>query len=167
MSSDFIFSHIVAASQNHVIGFQNKLPWHIPEDLKFFHDKTKNHVVVMGRKTFESLGKPLPKRVNIIITQNPKFKRDFENTFVCTSLDQALLKAQEVSEKKEIFITGGGEIYKLSLPLVHRIYLTRIHQKYTGDSFYPEVPNDFKLIHQENRKGSPAFSFLTYERSLK
>jgi len=160
----FIFSHIAAASQNNVIGFQNKLPWHIPEDLKFFHHQTKNHVIVMGRKTFESLRKPLAHRIHMVITRNPNFKLKDENCFVFPSLDLALKEAQKKSQKKEIFITGGGEIYKLSLPLVHRIYLTRIHQKYKGDAFYPEIPSDFKLVHQEDHLGPPEFSFLTYER---
>ena len=158
------FSHIVAASLNNVIGNQNELPWHIPEDLKFFRSKTKNHPVIMGRKTFDSLGSPLPKRINIIISRSPQ-KSDLPNVYWTSHLDEAMQIAQEVSDKEEVFIIGGGEIYKQSLHKVQKIYLTRIYQKYEGDVFYPEVPLEkFQLVEEKKQEGNPAFSFLTYEK---
>ena len=165
---DSILSHIVAVSTNNVIGFNNQLPWNIPEDLKFFQEKTKGHTLIMGRKTFESLGKPLPYRVNIVVSKNKNFKDSIKNknqVFVFSDLDSAVKYAQERVQGSEIFIIGGGEIYRQSLSKVQKIYLTRIHQKYQGDAFYPEIPEDqFQLTERLDRPGSPPFSFLTYTR---
>ncbi len=156
-----ICSHIVAVSTNNIIGVQNKLPWNIPEDLKFFRDKTRGHTVIMGRKTFESLGSPLPKRVNIVISRH----QNFEGVIMASTIDEAIKKAQKEESSKEIFIIGGGEIYKQSLDKVQKIYLTRIHKNYEGDAFYPEVPTDqFRLAEKVDRKADPDFSFLTYIR---
>ncbi len=160
----FIFSHITAASSNNVIGYQNELPWHIPEDLKFFRSKTRNHTVIMGRKTFESLGSPLPQRANIIISRSAQ-KSENPHVHWTTNIEKAMKMAQEVSDEEEIFIIGGGEIYKQSLDKVQRIYLTRIHQEYKGDAFYPEVPlHKFQLVEEKKHEGQPSFSFLTYKR---
>ena len=156
-----ICAHIVAASANNVIGVQNKLPWNIPEDLKFFRDKTRGHTVIMGRKTFESLGSPLPKRLNIVISRSQNFK----GVLMASTIDEAIKKAQKEESANEIFIIGGGEIYKQSLNKVQKIYLTRIHKNYEGDTFYPEVPeNQFHLVGQIDHKADPDFSFLTYIR---
>ncbi len=160
---NFILSHIAAASQNNVIGFRNKLPWDIPEDLKFFQKKTKEHVIIMGRKTFESLGRPLPKRTNIIVSKNKNFKP--QGCFVFPDINLAIQEAKNRSEKDEIFIIGGGEIYRQSISKIQKIYLTRIHKEFKGDAFYPEIPkNQFQLTVQEDHSGSPSFSFLTYVR---
>ena len=163
MKSDpFILSHIAAASTNNVIGLNNKLPWHIPEDLRFFQIKTEGAAVIMGRKTFESLGSPLPRRLNIIISRNKTFELPSE-CLLFSSIDSAVNRAKKQSSKKEIFIIGGAEIYQKSLLKVHKIYLTRIHKSFHGDAFYPEIPkNKFQLIEKEDRKGPPPFSFLTY-----
>lgn len=153
--------HITAVSSNNVIGIQNKLPWHIPEDLKFFRDKTRNCTVIMGRKTFESLGSPLPGRKNIVISR----KKSFEGVLMAEGVDSAIKKAQKEKNPNEIFIIGGAEIYKQSLNSVQKIYLTRIHKNYEGDVFYPEVPKDqFYLAEKIDHKGDPDFSFLTYIR---
>ena len=161
---DFIFSHIVAASSNNVIGIKNELPWHIPEDLKFFRNKTREHTIIMGRKTFESLGSPLPKRCNIVISRSPQ-KTEQPNVYWTTNIEKAMQIAQEVSPQKEIFIIGGGEIYKQSLDKVQRIYLTRIYKEYQGDAFYPEVPLDqFQMVDEKKHEGDPKFSFITFER---
>ena len=153
--------HIVAAASNNVIGIQNKLPWNIPEDLKFFKNKTKACTVIMGRKTFESLGFPLPQRKNIVISRS----QTFEGVIMAFNIEEAIKKAQKEKNPDEIFIIGGAEIYKQSLNKVQKIYLTRIHKNYEGDTFYPEVPKDqFYLAEKIDHKGDPDFSFLTYIR---
>ena len=167
MSKKIILSHIVAVSQNNVIGLKNKLPWHIPEDLKYFYSTTKNKALIMGRKTFQSLGKSLPNRLNVVLTKNKGFKAD--GAVVFASFDEALKYCQKdkILEKygKEIFITGGGEIYKQSLPLMDRLYITRINKEYEGDAFYPEIPrNQFKELSRIDRSEPIPFSFLLYER---
>ncbi|MCY4512140.1 MAG: dihydrofolate reductase [Bdellovibrionales bacterium] len=196
------FSHIVAASRNQVIGLKNQLPWHIPDDLKFFNETTRRKALIMGRKTFESLGKPLPGRLNVVVTRNKDFQSKSNlktyiplwtggidqlfksgaypenatlvtekslSVVVCPSIKDAMdfCSRKEVLEKygREIFIIGGGEIYKQTLPFVNRIYLTRIHKDYEGDAFYPEIP--LKEFQEVSRKETPEpvpHSFLVYER---
>ena len=166
MSEKIILSHIVAVSKNHVIGNRGELPWSIPEDLKYFFNKTKNRVLIMGRKTFESLGQALPDRLNIILTGRSDFKA--ENTVVFSSFEKALEYARrdEIIKKygTEIFIGGGGEIYRQTLALMDRLYITRIHKEYEGDAFYPQVPAQFKEISRRDRKEPVPFSFLVYEK---
>ena len=159
-------SHIVATSQNHVIGNEGKLPWDIPEDLKYFFNKTRNKILIMGRKTFDSLGQALPSRLNIVLTRNQGFKA--QNTVVFPNFDQALEYAQqkEILEKydSEIFIGGGAEIYKQTLNYMDRLYVTRIHKNYEGDTFYPEIPSSFKEVSRIDKKDPVPFSFLVYEK---
>ena len=159
-------SHIVATSKNHVIGNKGDLPWDIPEDLKYFFNKTKNKILIMGRKTFDSLGKALPNRLNIVLTRNHGFKA--ENTVIFPNFDQALeyVRKKEILEKydPEIFIGGGAEIYKQTLNFMDRLYITRIHKDYEGDAFYPEIPNSFKEISRIDRTHPVPFSFLIYEK---
>ena len=167
MSEKIILSHIVAASQNHVIGKNNKLPWHIPEDLKYFYRMTQNKALIMGRKTFESLGKALPHRLNVVLTKNKNFQA--EGAVVFSSFDEALnhCKQEHILEKygREIFITGGGLIYKQTFLLMDRLYVTRIHKEYEGDAFYPEIPKDqFKEVSRIDRTDPVPFSFLVYEK---
>ena len=168
--SQIILSHIVAVSKNNVIGLKGELPWDIPEDLKYFFNKTKEKSLVMGRKTFESLGKALPNRLNIVITRQADFKA--KDTVVFSSFEKALnyAKKEDIIQKygTEIFIGGGGEIYKQTLPLMDRLYITRIHREYEGDAFYPSIPeNQFKQTRREDRKEPVPFSFLIYERIKK
>lgn len=158
-------AHIVAAAKNGVIGVNNTLPWDIPEDMKFFKDKTKGKVIIMGRKTFESVGHPLPNRLSIVITRQQGYKHD--GIVVVPTLQKAIeyAKTQTAKYGDEVFIIGGGEIFKDSMNLVDKIYLTRIHQNFPGDIIYPEVPLDqFKLVEQSDRKQPVPFSFLTYLR---
>lgn len=160
-----ILSHIVAASENNVIGRDNGLPWHIPEDLKFFREKTRGRALIMGRKTFDSVGRPLPDRLNIVITRQKDYRP--EGTVVVSSLKEALaLCEKQVSQYgEEVFIIGGGEIFKDTLGLVDIIYLTRIHKKFEGDVFYPEIPKkDFEEIERRERTEPVPFTFLTYRR---
>ena len=162
-----ILSHIVAVSKNHVIGNQGKLPWHIPEDLKYFFSKTKGKILIMGRKTFESLGKALPNRLNIVLTSQKNFSA--KEALVFSNWDQAFNYASQASllEKygREIFIGGGGEIYKQTLPLMDKLYVTRIHKNYKGDAFYPKIPeSQFELISEKSYQKPEPFSFLVYKK---
>ena len=168
--SQIILSHIVAASKNNVIGLKGELPWNIPEDLQYFFNKTKNRVLIMGRKTFESLGKALPNRLNIILTNRSDFKA--KDTVVFSNFEKALDYAKQDNNIKkygtEIFIGGGGEIYKQTLPLMDRLYITRIHKEYEGDAFYPPVPADqFEEVSRIDRLEPVPFSFLLYEKIKK
>ena len=129
---------IVAAAENNAIGKNNELLCHLPNDLKFFKASTWGSAVAMGRKTFESLGnKLLPGRVNIIITRNKEWQ--YEGTTRADSIPDALAKAGALGYK-ELFIAGGGDIYRQALPLADTIYMTRIHATLEGDTFFPEIP---------------------------
>jgi dihydrofolate reductase len=131
-----ILSMLVAASENNVIGKDNKLPWHLPNDLKYFKNLTWGMPVLMGRKTFDSIGKPLPGRKSIVITRNNDWQHD--GVEVVHSIEEAIKKAESFGVK-EIFVIGGAEIFKTSLPDANRIYLTRIHQQVEGDVYFPEI----------------------------
>lgn len=165
-----ILTQILACSKNRVIGTQGGLPWDIPEDMQFFKDTTKGHIMIMGRKTFDSFnGRALPKRFHIVITRDPS-KYTFPSTesspvvFV-KSLDEAVaLAAQHTTTwGEEVFIIGGGEIYKQSLPITDKIYLTLIDREFPGDTYYPEIDqNVFKLAQRRDVALPIPFSFLTY-----
>lgn len=159
---DVELSAIVACSKNRVIGRENKLPWHIPEDLKFFRDKTAGHIMIMGRKTFESLPKPLPKRFHIVITRQKDYSVDHPMVRVVPSLEAAidLAKTMTSDYPTEIFVVGGGEIYKQSLPVLDRVYLTSIDAQIEGDAYFPELPQgEWKLLSERKVKGDPSYSF--------
>lgn len=167
-----ILTHIAACSQNRVIGTQGGLPWELPEDMKFFRDTTKGHVMIMGRKTFDSFnGRALPNRYHIVITREPA-KYSFPSSesspvvFV-ESLEAAIDHAKPLTAKwgDEVFIIGGGEIYKQALPVTDKIYLTMIHQEFKGDTYYPEIDeNIFSLTNRRDIREPIPFSFLTYLR---
>jgi len=153
---------IAAVSENNVLGKNNKLIWHIPNDLKRFKKLTLGHSVIMGRKTFESIAKPLPQRKNIILTRNQNFNA--KGTIVAHSVDEALNFCKNDNQP---FIIGGGEIYKLFMDISDKIELTRIHKSYDGDAFFPKIlEENWKLINTEknNFNKSPIinFSYLTY-----
>ena len=153
---------IAAASNNNVIGNNNKLIWHIPKDLIRFKKLTLNHAIIMGRKTFESLPNPLPKRLNIVVTRNTNYNH--EGIIVCESIKEALVHCKNDSQP---FIIGGGEIYSQTIELVNKIELTRVFKDYKGDAFFPEIPEEkFKLIKDETHElaGNEKikYSFLTY-----
>jgi dihydrofolate reductase len=158
-----IVSQIAAMSENRVIGKNNQLLWHIPGDLKHFKNITSGHTVIMGRKTFDSVGKPLPKRRNIIITRQ---NIEIDGCEVVHSIKAALALCKN---EDEVFIVGGAEIYKQSLHLTNRIYLTIIHHQFNGDSFFPEISrNEWKEVSHENHpaddKNAFPYSFITYQR---
>jgi dihydrofolate reductase len=127
-------SIIVAVAENQVIGYNNQLLWRLKEDLQRFKGLTMGHHIIMGRKTYESVGRPLPGRTNVIITRNKDFKAD--GCLMVGSLDEAIKVANSDSE---VFIIGGGEIYNQSLPIADKIYLTRVHASFPGDTFFPEL----------------------------
>jgi len=164
-----ILSHIVAAAANDVIGVNNGLPWNIPEDMKFFREKTKGKALIMGRKTFESVGHPLPHRLNVVVTRQKDYPRANESVVIQPDLKSAIEYCQTQVSKygEEIFVIGGGELFKESMPLVDVIYLTRIHKDYPGDIFYPKVdPSVFAKVESRERTEPVPFTFETYTRNI-
>lgn len=151
MSDNVVLSIIASMSINRVIGVDNKLPWHIPAELKYFKTITLNKPIIMGRNTYESIGRPLPQRINIVISKNPNYA-PHENVITCTSLEKAIEIASEkigILDKgnKEIFIIGGASLYNQSIESVNKLYLSYIQQEYDGDAFFPEFNlADWKLI---------------------
>ena len=158
-----MISMIVAADENNVIGKDNQLIWHLPDDLKFFKQKTSGHCIIMGRHTFESVGKPLPKRTNIIITRDKNYAAEGCN--VVHSLEDALELAKEDDNP---FIVGGEQIYRLALPMADQVYLTRVHHEFDGDRHFPELGYDWieteSIPHTTDEKHAYAFTFKTYEK---
>ena len=166
MTKKTIITHLVAASENNVIGKGNQIPWHLPNDLKFFKNKSWAMPVIMGRNTYESLEKPLPGRINVVITSKEDWKRD--DVVVAHSIDEAIKKAKE-ADANELFIIGGGDIFKQSMNIVNRIYLTRVHTTLDGEVFYPEIDkNVWQLIsedpHPADDKHAFAYTFQLWER---
>ena len=162
-----MLSLIVAASANNAIGKDNKLLWSLPNDLKFFKNTTWGMPVVMGRKTFESFGKPLPARINIVVTRQPGWKA--EGVITAVDLHDALNKAAETN-CKEVFIIGGGEIYRQSIEQADRIYMTRVHATIDGDTFFPVIDESkWRLVSNEDlaadEKHLYTYSFQTWERN--
>lgn len=159
-------SAIVAMSENHVIGDDNQLPWHLPADLKHFKTITSGHPILMGRKTYESIGRPLPNRTNIIITRNPSYEAP--GCIVVQSINEAVESAASIGSN-EIFIIGGAEVYKQLLPNIERIYLTVVHDVFDGDAFFPEFnANDWiekeRVKHDADENNEYAYSFILMER---
>jgi len=161
-----IVSAIVATAKNNVIGKDNNIPWYLPDDLKYFKAKTLDHHVIMGRKSYESIGHPLPKRTNIIVTRNLFFVAS--NCLVVHTVEEGLQIAQENGEE-EAFIIGGAQIYELSLPYLDRLYLTEVDLEVEGDVFFPDFDmNEWTLVSEDPRKASGKnehdFNFKIYER---
>jgi dihydrofolate reductase len=160
-----MIASIFAMSENRVIGKDNQLPWHLPADLKFFKATTLNHPILMGRKTFESIGRPLPQRTNIIITRQQGYRT--EGALVVNSLSEAIKVGQQLHP--DLFIIGGAEILREALPLVDTMYLTRIHETFDGDVYYPELNEQqwqetWREDHQPDEKNKYPFSFIRLER---
>ena len=157
----------MAADEQNVIGKNNTLPWHLPNDLRYFKNLTWGMPILMGRKTFDSIGKPLQGRKSIVITRN----RDWQTggVDVVHSVEEAIDKARSF-HVKEIFVIGGAEIFKSSFPQADRIYLTRIHHRFEGDVFFPVLQQDqWVLVRQRNcspdEKNSWAHSFQVWEKA--
>ena len=162
-------SIIVAVANNNVIGRDNQLPWHMPADLKRFKQLTSGHHLIMGRGTFESVGKPLPNRINVVVTRRHEYQPP-DGVAVARSLDEAISKAEAAGDP-EIFIGGGTEIFNQVLHRADRLYLTRIHGEPEGDTYFPEFDDvsEWQLVdseHYEADERNPyPYSFLTYERN--
>ncbi len=161
-----MLSIIVAKAKNNIIGKDNQLLWHIPEDLKRFKDLTTGHVIIMGRKTFESLGKVLPDRKHIVFSQNPDFKVANENVEVVHSM----LQIQEyIENEEENFVIGGAMIYNLLMPYVQKMYVTEIDKDFEGDTFFPRI-NEETWEEVSREKGTQeaesglTYSFVVYKR---
>ena len=157
---------VVAAAENNSIGKNNQLLWHLPNDLKFFKNTTWGMPVIMGRKTFESVNKPLPGRFNIVITRQQGWKA--EGVITSAGLQDSLRKAAETN-CKEAFVIGGGEIYKQSIEIADKIYLTRVHANIDGDTFFPAIDESkWQLTHNQDftadEKHAYAYSFQTWEK---
>ncbi len=157
-------SIIVALSENNVVGIKNQLPWKLSADLKRVKALTMGHHIIMGRKTYESIGKPLPGRTNVVITRNSDFNAD--GCLIASSLKVALEIAKDDAE---VFIFGGGEIFREALPLAARIYMTRVHTQLNGDTHFPEIkPFEWRVIHLEEYKADEKnefdYSFITLEK---
>jgi len=159
-------SIIVATAEQGVIGKDNQLIWHLPEDLKMFRRLTTGHVIIMGRKTFESIGKPLPNRTSIIISRNNDYQ--VEGCIVVSSLEEAIEKAKEI-ETEEAFIIGGAQIYALALDMADTVYLTQVHHNFEGDAFLPVLDTNIwteteRKSFQPDEKHAYAFDFVTLEK---
>tara|TARA_B100000676_G_scaffold310291_1_gene376343 strand:+ start:2061 stop:2570 length:510 start_codon:yes stop_codon:yes gene_type:complete len=163
-------SLMVAKASNRVIGRNNKLPWYLPNDLKYFKQVTFGKPVIMGRKTWDSLGKPLPGRTNIVITRQPDFQA--EGAKVVATLDEAVTMAENVAfieGQDEAVVMGGAEIYALALPKADRLYLTEVHAEVEGDTWFPEYDtSEWKEIGREDFPAEGPnpydYSFVVYER---
>ena len=163
-------SLIVAVSENGIIGNNNNLIWNLPKDMKFFKETTLGHHVIMGRKNFESIPhkySPLPNRINIVITRQSNYSA--KGCLTVSSIEEAL-KISRKNKDQEPFIIGGGEIYKLALEkkLVDKIYLTKIHQTFYGDTYFPELATEWQEVNRIDYKADKRhaydYSFLTFEK---
>lgn len=151
------------ASGNRALGKNNRLIYHIPEDLKRFKEITSGHPIIMGRKTFESIGMPLPNRTNIVITHDPEYYA--EETEVVHSLDEALNQAHGKPGDEEVFIIGGGQIYQEAIKLADKLYLTIIEGNPEADTFFPDYSDFKKVVSEENHeKDGLKYKFLDIER---
>ncbi len=155
-------SAVVAMAQNRAIGLQGQLPWRLPEDLKHFKKLTLGYPVIMGRKTFESIGRPLPGRLNIVVSRNPSLNLP-ESVLPVKSLSDAFSRCP--SDCGEVFVIGGADIYQQAMSYLDRIYLTWIEQDFAGDTFFPEIPDAFVEVETQScQSGSLRFSFKTLDR---
>lgn len=157
---------IAAAADNNAIGKNNELLWHLPDDFKRFKALTTGHTIIMGRKTFESFPRPLPKRTHIIITRDKTYTVPYPDCMIVYSLEEAL---QKVTEEELAFVIGGGEIYSQSLPYADTIELTRVHTNFSADTYFPEIAEkEWKLVkeeyHPKDDKHAVDFTYLTYVR---
>ncbi|WP_207432210.1 dihydrofolate reductase [Sabulibacter ruber] len=157
---------VVAIAENRVIGKDNQLIWHLPKDLQHFKKLTMGHPMVMGRKTFEAIGKPLPGRTSIIVTRQEDYQAP-EGCVVTASLEEALQEGLALDE--QVMVIGGGEIYKQALPLAEVVYLTLVHESFDGDVLFPELEADaWEVTEQEehptDEKHAYPYTFFTFRR---
>lgn len=164
-------SIIVSISENNAIGKDNKLLWHLGDDLKRFKKLTKNKVIIMGQKTYESLPiKPLPKRINIVITDD--YDISYDGCIMAYGINDSIEKANYWSKEDEIFVIGGGSIYKQFFDLSDKLYITKVYEKFDADTFFPEINDEewgLKLIeeHTKDENNDYDFSYMIYEKLIK
>ncbi|WP_313581708.1 dihydrofolate reductase [Chishuiella sp.] len=156
---------VVAKASNNVIGAKNDLIWHLPNDLKHFKNLTSGHPIIMGRKTYESLGRPLPNRTNIVVTRDSNWTAD--GIVKVNSLEKAINTALKIDD--EIYIIGGGNIYKQAMEFTDILYITEVHHEFDGDTYFPEIDtDDWEEVEKENfkkdKKHPFAYSFVTYKK---
>jgi len=161
-----IISAIVAASKNWVIGKNNEIPWYIPNDLRYFRRMTLGHHIILGRKNYESIGKPLPKRTNLIVTRDTNFEAP--GCLVVHSVEEAIAIAKK-NKEEELMICGGGQIYAQTMPLVEKLYFTEIEAVVDGDVYFPEIDeSEWDLISTERNQADDrheyGYNFMIYER---
>lgn len=159
-----IVTAVVAIAENNAIGKDNELLWHLPKDLKHFKEITKGHTIIMGRKTFASINKPLPHRRNIVVTRNKNLS--IEGAEMANSVEEALKIAEGDGE---VFIVGGAEIYKKAMQMTDKIYLTVVHKSFDGDAYFPEIDRNLweetaSETHLPDEKHSIGFTFSTLQR---
>ena len=159
-----LVSIIAAMDRNRLIGNENQLPWHLPADLAHFKQVTMGKPIIMGRKTYESIGRPLPGRTNIVLTRSSDFSA--ECVLTANTLEQAL---NHVSAEEEVMIIGGSTIYELALPRADRLYLTYVEDSFEGDAWFPDFdPEQWSIVaseqHSADEKNSSAYRFVTYAR---
>jgi dihydrofolate reductase len=161
-------SIIAAVAENGVIGRQGKLPWRLSDDLRRFKQLTMGHTIIMGRRTWESIGRALPGRRTVVVSRNPEFRTDVDGVTATTSLEGALEIAEAASDN-ETFIIGGAELYRESFTRANRLELTRVRAEVNGDTYFPDIAwNDWQLVgsdeHDANEKNEYAYRFETYDR---
>jgi len=154
---------IAAAGENNSLGKDNDLVWHLPDDFKRFKELTSGNYILMGRKTFETFPKPLPNRKHLIITRQEEYSVP-ENCFVFDTIQKAI----DFTDNQDIWIIGGGEIYKQSMEIADRIELTRVHSEFEADTFFPEIGDEWELVSEEYHPADDRhkydFTYLTYDR---
>jgi dihydrofolate reductase len=160
-----MISMIVAMGENNAIGKDNELLWHLPADFKHFKSVTMGKPILMGRKTYESIGKPLPGRKNIVITRNKSFFA--EGIVIVNSIEAALEEAQE---HEEVMVIGGASFYQQMLPVAERLYVTKVHHTFEADAFFPDINSDKWRVTEQSEcaaddKHAYDFSFMTYQRA--
>lgn len=163
-------SIIVAQDQKGGIGKDNQLPWHLPADLKHFKKITTGHHMLMGRKTFDSIGKPLPNRVSIVLTRNQKLELP-NGVLKVSNIEEGIQLAKDAGEE-ELFIIGGGQLYKSSLEIVDKIYLTKVDVEVGADTYFPELSNNEwetieKQVFEADEKNKYSYQFITLQRKNK
>jgi dihydrofolate reductase len=160
-------SHIVCMAKNGVIGRGGIIPWYIPEELAYFKARTTGHVVIMGRKTFQSIKSPLKNRMNIVITSKPKAIKETENLKFVDSIESAIELAKGLDKTGEVFVIGGAAIYEKTLPMTDKIYMTVIDKVIEGDVYYPQTPKEFVLADTTKMCLNEKLSFLTLVKGVR
>lgn len=159
-------SLIAAVSKNNVTGVNGKIPWHIPEDFLFFKKTTTGHHILMGKNTYNSIGKPLPNRTNIVLTRDTSFKQ--KGCVICHSINEAVNYARKNNET-ELFIIGGEKVYEQTIDIADHLYITRIEKSFKGDTFFPKIDNlkwKIKILKTDklSKNSDTPFSILKYTK---